>query len=253
MSARNATAVTSSTGNSESGQSDRTDWTAYATSYDLLSEHNPAYRALLDDFRSFLGTIERPGLIYDIGGGTGNYTGIAAAAFPDSRIRLIEPDPGMLARAKSKLAAHDNVEYEGRSLETTGVTEPADLVVCVHALYTMPRQEQRLSDLRRLVRPGGLLYLVDIGRSLDLSDWRGFLFRHIVRETGLLGAIRIFWRGREITRQNNAIRRSQDAGVFWTFDAGVLASKAEAAGFEVLRQEQAYRGYSDLVVCRAAP
>ncbi|SHI34515.1 class I SAM-dependent methyltransferase [Wenxinia saemankumensis] len=233
-----------------SGQSARTDWTAYATSYDLLSDHNPAYRALMEDFERFVGSIERPEVVYDIGGGTGNYTRIAARAFPDSRVRLVEPDSGMIARAKEKMSDLPNVGYDQRPLEQVAATEEADLVVCVHALYTMPDQEERLRDLARLLRAGGILYLVDIGRYLDLKDWRGYLFRQVAAKEGLLGALRIFWRGREITRANTEIGRSQQAGTYWTYEAGALARKAREAGLEVLRQDIVYRGYSDLVVCR---
>ena len=52
-------------------QSVHVDWSAYAKSYDLMSEHNPEYQALLQGFEAFLATIETPKLIYDIGGGTG--------------------------------------------------------------------------------------------------------------------------------------------------------------------------------------
>ena len=38
----------------------RADWSAYATAYDLLSEHNPEYQILLQDFEDFLATIKTP-------------------------------------------------------------------------------------------------------------------------------------------------------------------------------------------------
>src|SRR6056297_1583361 len=82
------------------------DWSSYAKAYDLLSEHNPAYQALLRDFEGFLSTIRPPELIYDIGGGTGNYTKIAAHACPCSEIRFVEPNAGMIGLARAKLAAH---------------------------------------------------------------------------------------------------------------------------------------------------
>ena len=75
----------------------RADWDKYASAYDLLLEHNPAYRDLRTELARFLGTIEAPERIYDIGGGTGNFTEIAAAAFPTSEILLAEPNPSMIA------------------------------------------------------------------------------------------------------------------------------------------------------------
>lgn len=231
----------------------RADWSAYATAYDLLSEHNPAYQALLHEFEAFLETIETPRLIYDIGGGSGNYSEVAARACPGSEIRLVEPDAGMIGLAQSKLAAHGNVSYDTMALEDFDAPGKADLVVCIHALYAMPEQEQRLADLRRLLHPGGWLYLVDLGRYMNVADWRSYLFSHLKKEHGLFGALRIFWQGREIAKQNTAILKAQKEGVYWTHTEAEIASAVTAAGFEIVRQKAVYRGYSDLLVCRAIP
>lgn len=227
------------------------DWSAYATAYDLLADHNPAYQALLRDFEAFISTIEPPRLVYDVGGGTGNYTEILARAFPDSAIYFIEPDEGMGALAKAKLAARDNVTCATVTLEDFDAGGEADLVICVHALYAMPAQQQRITDLHGLLRPGGLLYLVDLGRYMNVADWRGYLFSHLKKEHGFFGALRIFWQGREIARQNSAIQKAQEKGTYWTHSEEEIASHITAAGFEILTQQTAYRGYSDRLVCRA--
>ncbi|AGI69126.1 putative UbiE-like methyltransferase [Octadecabacter antarcticus 307] len=235
------------------GRSASTDWSAYATAYDLLSEHNPEYQALLRDFEGFLATIKTPQLIYDIGGGTGNYTEIAARACPDSEIRFVEPDAGMIRSARSKLAAHGNIKHDTFALEDIDAPGTADLIICVHALYAMPAQEQRLGDLYRLLRPGGWLYLVDLGRYMNVADWRRYLFSNLKKEHGLVGALRIFWQGREIAKQNKTILKAQKKGVYWTHTEAEIALAATAAGFKILRQEAVYRGYSDLLVCQAKP
>ena len=193
----------------------RVDWSRYATTYDLLSEYNPEYQALLHDFEAFLHTIKTPLLIYDIGGGTVNYNTLAI----------------------------EDIDSPGT----------ADLVICVHALYAMPAPEQRLGELRRLLRVGGFLYLVDLGRYMDVADWRSYLFSILRKELGLIGALRMVWQGREIAKQNKTILRAQKKGVYWTHTGAELASAATAAGFEILRQQSVYRGYSDLLVCRAKP
>jgi len=229
----------------------RTDWSAYSKAYDLLSKHNPEYQAILQDFEAFLGTIETPQVIYDIGGGTGNYTQIAARVCSGSQIRLLEPDAGMIVTAQSKLAAHRNIECATIALEDIDAPGTADLIICVHALYAMPAQEQRLRDLRRLLRPGGALYLVDLGRYMNVADWRSYLFSHLKKKHGLVGALRIFWHGREIAKQNKTILKAQQSGTYWTHSGSELASAVGAAGFTIVRQEAVYRGYSDLLVCEA--
>lgn len=229
----------------------RADWSAYATAYDLLSEHNPAYQALLQDFAAFTRTIDAPQLIYDIGGGTGNYAEVAARAYAGSEIRFVEPDAGMAGLAQGKLAAYENVSFDTRALEEMNEQGAADLIICVHALYAMPEQQQRLRDMRRLLRKGGWLYLVDLGRYMDVADWRGYLFSYLRKRHGLTGALSVFWRGREIAKQNKAILKAQKSGVYWTHTEAEIATATAEAGFEIVRQQSVYLGYSDLLVCRA--
>jgi ubiquinone/menaquinone biosynthesis C-methylase UbiE len=231
----------------------RADWSAYAKAYDLLSEHNPEYQAILQGFETFLATIRTPKVIYDIGGGTGNYTEIAARACPRSEIHFVEPDAGMISAARGKLASHKNIKFENLALENVDAPGAADLIICIHSLYAMPEQEQRLSDLRRLLRPGGMLYLVDLGRYMNVADWRSYLFSSLKKERGLAGALRIFWEGREIAKQNKAILKAQKNGVYWTHSGAELAAAVTASGFEILRQDTVYREHSDLLVCRAMP
>lgn len=229
------------------------DWGAYAKTYDLLLEHNPAYQQLLAEFEDFLSANDTPQVIYDVGGGTGNYSEIAARMCPGSSIFFIEPDHGMTARAKDKLSAHPNVTYIDRTLQDVQATAKADLVICVHALYSMPEPQDRLADLRGVLRPGGLLFLIDLGRPMNVADWRSYLISHLTKELGIPKALQIIWKGREIAKQNKAIFKAQQEGLYWTHSESEIASAVEKAGFDVISRKPVYRGYSDYLLCRAAP
>ena len=251
LNANEEAAYSSSDGELLIDRSTHTDWSAYSSAYDLLSMHNPAYKALMQNFEAFLATIETPQLIYDIGGGTGNYTEIAARTCPDSEIHLVEPDTAMIATARAKLTAYNNISFHNLGLENFKAPGTSDLVICVHALYAMPGQAQRLDDLHRLLRPGGYLYLIDLGRHMNVADWRSYLFSELRKKHGLAGALRIFWQGREVAKQNKAIGEAQKSGAYWTHTPAEIALVAGAAGFEIVRQQSVYRDYSDLLICRA--
>lgn len=227
-----------------------TDWSSYSAAYDLLAEHNPAYQDLLKGFESFLASIDAPQSICDLGGGTGNFAEIAARLCPGSTIHFVEPDAGMNRMAQAKLADHADVIYHTSTFEQVKAPEPVDLVVCVHALYTMPDPLDRLKEMRRLLKPGGILYLVDLGRHLNLADWRSYLFTHLKGKHGLVGALRIFWQAREIARQNANILAAQQNGEYWVHSPEDFVAAVADAGFDIIRQDTVYRGYSDLVVCR---
>jgi ubiquinone/menaquinone biosynthesis C-methylase UbiE len=204
-------------------------------------------------FEDFLSSIESPQVIYDVGAGTGNYTEIAARLCPDSDIHLVEPDTAMNRKAQSKLEGHSNITFHQSPLEGFTPIKQADLIVCVHALYAMPDQPKRIDDLRKLLRPGGYLYLIDLGRHMNVADWRRYLFTEIRKKHGLSGALRIFWQGRQVAKQNKSILRAQENGAYWTHTEAEIASSVTAAGLEITRQESVYRGYSDLLLCRAKP
>ncbi|MBV7407490.1 methyltransferase domain-containing protein [Maritimibacter sp. DP1N21-5] len=236
----------------------KADWNAYAASYDLLSLYNPAYQDLLLEFKNILPQVGQPEVIYDVGGGTGNYSQIVAKAFPKSAVYLIEPDDGMRHMAKEKLSGLDNVVYIDRpfqEFEAPGEDGPrkADFVICAHALYAMPDPHDRLAELRGLLRPGGMMFLLDLGRPMDVADWRAYLFAHLRKKVGLAKALHIFWQGRQIAKQNKAIFKAQQDNTYWTHSETEIASAVEQAGFEILSQKTAYRGYSDLLLCRAVP
>jgi ubiquinone/menaquinone biosynthesis C-methylase UbiE len=238
---------------SGAGATADTDWTAYAATYDMLLEHNPAYQQLLEEFENALSHIDPPQVIYDIGGGTGNYSQIATRRYPESSLYFVEPDQGMRLRATEKLSAHGNVTFIDRPLQELDAPAKADLVICAHALYTMPKPDQRLAELRKLLRPGGVLFLVDLGRPMNVAEWRTYLLSEMMRKLGIIEATKLFWKGREIASQNKAIYKAQKDKLYWTHSEAEIASAVEQAGFEIMSQKTVYRGYSDLLLCRAAP
>lgn len=239
-------------GQPRAGATPGTDWTAYAATYDMLLEHNPAYQQLLVEFEDALSQIEAPGVIYDIGGGTGNYSQVALARYPDSTLYFVEPDMGMRLRAAEKLSAHDTVTFIDRGLQALEAPAEADLVICAHALYTMPEPAARLAELRDLLRPGGVLFLVDLGRLMNVGEWRTYLLSHMMRKLGVIEATKLFWKGREIAAQNKAIYKAQKDNLYWTHTEAEIAAAVEQAGFEIMSQKTVYRGYSDLLLCRVA-
>ncbi len=61
-------------------------------------------------------------------------------------------------------------------------------------------------------------------------------------------AVRAFWKGRFIRRQNIAIAKKQQCGEFWVHTPEQFRHAIESAAFSVQRQEVCFRGYSDFIV-----
>ncbi len=232
----------------------KVDWSSYAAAYDEMAALNPAYQELLAAFRmATRDWTPRPGeRMADLGAGTGNFSVELAQQFPECEVLHVDSDPAMnrVAEAKAESGRLRNlrvVASDLRSLDFPSGSLAA--LVSVHSLYTLPEPEQFLRRMHGWLRPGGVAFLCDFGRRMDVADWRRFLFRDCRRRFGLLPTLTRFYRGRVVAQANREIARRQDAGEFWTHDHDEFIAAVRRAGFEILNHSETYRGYSDLVVC----
>jgi len=76
-------------------------------------------------------------------------------------------------------------------------------------------------------------------------------YQESVRAHGLPATMRLYLRGQEIRRQNQAGARGQRRGTYWTHNLAEFRDPFEAAGIEVLSAtDTLYRGYDDLIIGR---
>jgi ubiquinone/menaquinone biosynthesis C-methylase UbiE len=112
------------------------------------------------------------GRTVDVGAGTGANLDL----FPDAvtELILIEPDPHMLRRLKSKVAGSsaevlaagaEDLPFEDSSVDTVAFT----LVLC-----TVPDPEAALAESARVLKPGGRLLFLEHVRSQEpgLARWQ---------------------------------------------------------------------------------
>lgn len=191
------------------------------------------------------------GLLLDIGAGTGNFTLTAAEALPETSIIHLEPDKGMNQRFRDKMLKCEftNIVCIEESFENANIeTNSISIVVAVHSLYVLPSPKQALKRLFSWLKPGGCAFFCDLGRVLDISDWRQYLVAQLFRRNSLLKATSLLIRGRSIAQQNRLISKNQKIGVYWRHTPDEFREAIEEAGFHVIRQEIVYRDYSDLIV-----
>jgi ubiquinone/menaquinone biosynthesis C-methylase UbiE len=150
--------------------------------------------------------------VLDIGSGTGTLAIWAKERAPDARIRGLDGDPAIIARAVRK-AARADVEIafdEGLSYELPYADASFDRVLSslfFHHLVLRDK-ERTIAEIARVLRPGGELHVADFGEPRSLPSKVGAAF------------IRRF-DGDEPTRDNLAGRLPQ------LFEAGGLADAVE--------------------------
>jgi ubiquinone/menaquinone biosynthesis C-methylase UbiE len=125
-----------------------------------------------------------------------------------------------------------------------------DLAVCVHTLYVLEDPQATLARIYDWLKPGGVLYLIDVGRAIDIPRWAIYLFYHAVRQLGLRKAVRTFVENIQVMKQNKHIREAQQDGTYWLHSPSEIASVVRSCGFVIETQNTVYRGMSDLLVCR---
>ena len=230
------------------------DWNDYARCYDLLCSLNPAYTELLGEFRSFaIAAVSLGSRILDLGGGTGNFfcSALPSEISSSSELIHLDADSGMLSIAQQKYLARDlrvHTIHRDASKSVFPVGS-LDCILSVNALYAMPHPEAILKRAFHWLRPGGSLFLVDLGRIQDTTEWTSFLVRSNRRSLGVFRTLRVLLReGRVISRANRRIADAQRAGVYWQHTAEQLRTTLTKIGFELDTVRTVYRGYSDLAI-----
>ncbi|MEU8267694.1 methyltransferase domain-containing protein [Sphaerisporangium sp. NPDC049002] len=106
--------------------------------------------------------VPAPASLVDIGSGPGEYLAAIAKEEPLAgyRVQGVEPAPQLLARARSNFPECD---FRQGTAYATGEADASHDVVTSHFLFVHLRSpDLALLEMRRILRPGGLLYVVDV-------------------------------------------------------------------------------------------
>lgn len=95
--------------------------------------------------------------ILDLGGGTGKLAAVLSKKGAD--VYLLDASKQMLKRAKRVLPG--NRIFLGDAARLLFEDDTFDLVLIVDAIHHMPAQQEALTESCRVLRPGGLLYILD--------------------------------------------------------------------------------------------
>ena len=228
-------------------------WEKYASAYDLMAHNNPSYQDILAIMsqQSAGWSIKAGDMIADLGAGTGNYSTLLASLFPSATVVHVDSSQEMNERASQKACflSCKNLQVRTEAVDMVNfLPESLAAVVCVHALYTFPNYRHLISKMHRWLRPGGVLFVCDLGRPMDVNDWSRYIFREAYRQDGLLATLRLFWKGRVVANQNRKIRALQESGDYPMHELAEFRKRFERCGFRTILSEECYRGYSDLII-----
>ena len=110
--------------------------------------------------------------VADLGCGTGQFAGRLAAEWPLVTVSALDVFAGHLEEARREFSRSElpNLEFvQGDARDTGWESDRFDAVTIRHVLHALPEVEAVLAESRRILRPGGLLYIL-------AEDYAGLIF-----------------------------------------------------------------------------
>jgi ArsR family transcriptional regulator len=99
--------------------------------------------------------------VADLGCGTGNAAEVLAPCV--SKVIAIDQSEAMLGAARKRLAGATNVDFVAGDLEKLPLADASvDAAVCVLVLHHIPSPELAVGEMARVLRPGGVVLIVDM-------------------------------------------------------------------------------------------
>ena len=129
---------------------------------EAIRQFIPGYEAMLDAAAAEIARV-RPGLVLDLGGGTGALSEAILRAAPHAAVELIDVDRAMLARARERLVGFGS-RARFREASFDDPLPDADAVAASLALHHVPTMKEKRGLFARVhdcLRPGGVFVNAD--------------------------------------------------------------------------------------------
>jgi len=147
----------------------KTEFEDWAETYDESLLHQfmfqPSYRMFLEKIYAWRSSCNEPFDVLDIGCGTGTLAAMLAASPLPARIVGLDYAPAMCKMAAGKAhQAHvdDRIRFTAADSEHLPFADASfDVVTCSNSFHHYPHQQAVVHDMKRVLRPGGRLMLID--------------------------------------------------------------------------------------------
>ncbi len=133
----------------------------------------PSHRVLIRRIAAVAGS--QPFHLLDVGCGTGQFAARVKAALPKARICGVDLVPEMLAHGRRRWQYHAGEVFplQGDSERLPFASGTFDFVTCANSFHHYPNQARAVTEMHRVLRPGGRLLLIDGYRD---APWGWFIY-----------------------------------------------------------------------------
>jgi ubiquinone/menaquinone biosynthesis C-methylase UbiE len=120
----------------------------------------PSHRAIIARIRARAGNGALA--ILDVGCGTGLFAARIRAALPQTTVCGVDLVSAMLAQGQARWQSDARVTaVQGDSERLPFASGAFDVVTCANSFHHYPHQDRAVAEMRRVLKPGGRLFLVD--------------------------------------------------------------------------------------------
>jgi ubiquinone/menaquinone biosynthesis C-methylase UbiE len=133
----------------------------------------PSHRVLIKRIRQL--AAERPLKMLDVGCGTGMFASKVRSAVPNVEVCGVDLVGEMLLKGQPRWRLHRGHVFpvKGDSERLPFGSATFDVVTCANSFHHYPRQDRAVGEMRRVLRPGGRLMIIDGYRD---GPWGWFIY-----------------------------------------------------------------------------
>jgi ubiquinone/menaquinone biosynthesis C-methylase UbiE len=147
----------------------KAEFEAWAGTYDksLLNQFlfQPSYRMFLAELQAWRGDSGEPFDLLDVGCGTGTFDAMLAGSPLPARVTGLDYSPAMCrmgAEKAGRAGLSERLRFVAADSEHLPFAAGSfDVVTCSNSFHHYPHQQQVIHEMRRVLRPGGRLMLID--------------------------------------------------------------------------------------------
>jgi ubiquinone/menaquinone biosynthesis C-methylase UbiE len=137
--------------------------------------------------------------VLDLACGTGRLGTILRAEHPELRLTGMDLSADMLAVARQRLPPDERTQWEQGSMESLPFADDSfDVVTCASAFHLLTDQQRALEEMARVLRPGGVVCIVDWCRQVPqmqfiqwLASLAGRQYRNILTQAEIEAQMRL--------------------------------------------------------------
>jgi len=141
-----------------------------AKSYNAV-DRNGFVSLFTRELKTLLPSLYAPKTIVDVGCGCGDFTLGLIKNFPGSSVVAVDGSLEMLKHAKQKTKSFSNISFLHTIISEENLIRPEfDLVVSTLTVHHCRNPEKFLSCLKKMAKPNGYVFVLDIIREEDLEN-----------------------------------------------------------------------------------